>query len=284
MIQALAERAIEMAIDASPHQPRPGEYCFSMMHGLRCAERLLGRSVPLDETINQLRLAAQVIEPLIEAEKDTSAAVRFVDGRGHARRAYRRLMLDLFEQTVDLSESSEEDSLGHELLILGISDEPRISKQRDEPDPSLVLWSMLPLARQEAIDLTSITEIIDRLIGHPGEGRPLHEQKLEDSPDEWTYRDLVGLHALHHLAQLTGHTPWQQRVLEITAYHQNHTQPDYTTYQPWGLAAFLSNPDTVLFAEQQLHDTETHLNIEAGPGALLPALLLADAYASVSAE
>ena len=48
------------------------------------------------------------------------------------------------------------------------------------------------------------------------------------------------------------------------------------------MAAFLGRPETVPFAEQQLHDVESHLAIAGPAGALLPGLLLADAYASLA--
>ena len=95
--------------------------------------------------------------------------------------------------------------------------------------------------------------------------------------EPWTYRELTGLHGLHLLSLDTQDTQLAERTRSIALHHQHHTQPDYTTYQPWALAAFCGQPDTVLFAEQQLHDVETHLHVEGPSRAVVVALLLADA-------
>jgi len=90
------------------------------------------------------------------------------------------------------------------------------------------------------------------------------------------------LHALDVLAEAIDHDPWRQRVRAAAEFHQHHTQPDYTTYQPWALAVFARDPATAMFAEQQLHDVETHLNLHGGGGAVIPALLLTDAAVMLS--
>lgn len=254
-----------------------------MTHALPCAERLLGRPASLKETADQLKNAARVLEPLILAEREARNVVRFVDGRGHARAIYGLLMLHLFAEAIDRAGRPEDEDCGHETLVLSVSIDLRRSKSNEDPDPLLALWGLLP-GRPTVEAVRSAIEVYGNPFTEPtGRPEPLFPQDLDASPDEWTYRELVGLHALHAIAERTRHDPWRERVREITAYHQHHTQPDYTTYQPWAVAAFLSNPETVGFAEQQLHDVETHLHIEAGPGAVLPALLLADAYASLTA-
>ena len=279
LIRDLAERAIELAVDASPHRPREGEIAISLTKALPLAERQLGRASSLELISEHLLTAAREMSQVDRRGGDASEVLRTLDGRGHQREVYRWLMLDLFAQVADEQTRSR---LSHELLVVEVSGTPWTSERGNNVDPSFVVWSALRSLRA-GIDADSLRSVWDEVIGGPGSCRPLHEQTPHDSPDEWTYRELTGLHGLHHLANLTAHEPWRQRVLEITSYHQQHTQPDYTTYQPWALAAFLSNPETTWFAEQQLHDVQTHLSIEGGPGAVVPALLLADAYASLSA-
>lgn len=194
----------------------------------------------------------------------TDRDVTFVDGRGHQRPVYRALAAYLHHRAT--------------------GDCPALLRPDVKSgDVSQQLWSAWHALAAGGTDLNPAHRIVE---AHDG---CLAPQSLDEGPDHWTYRELVGLHALHALIELCDARDdleipptWRQRVLQITAYHQNHTQPDYTTYQPWGLAAFLSNPETTWFAEQQLHDVATHLSIEGGPGALLPALLLADAFASIS--
>jgi len=248
MVQALARHAIGLAVDASPHQPKAGEVRVSLTHLLPAARQLVGDPGPA--------LDAPPAEP----------SVTYTDGRGQTRPIYRPFAAYLHARAAG-------DFPAYE----NAPDTP------DTPDVSRQLWAAWHrIARGEDV----VAEVNRVVHAHPD---CLHPQSLDETPDHWTYRELVGLHALHALIQLTdtrddlpAQPGWRQRLFDITNYHQHHTQPDYTTYQPWGLAAFLSNPGTIMFAEQQLHDTQSHLQIEGAAGALLPALLLADAYASLA--
>ncbi len=114
-----------------------------------------------------------------------------------------------------------------------------------------------------------------------GEG-PLHAMASDDTPDTWVYRELVGIHGAFGTFVANSYDEPGEIARRAARYHLHHTQPDYTTYQPWALAAFLWFPETVSFAEQQLHDVQTHLSIEGAAGALVPGLLLADAYATLT--
>lgn len=247
MVQALARQAIGLAIDASPHQPKPGETRYSLIHLLPAARQLIGDPSETDQ-------------PPQAPPTDTPAT--FTDGLGQSRPIYRPFAAYLHQRATGECPPLDKDST---------------------QDVSLQLWQAWhQLARGE----DAVAEVNQILEANPGS---LHPQSLDETPDHWTYRELVGLHALQALVELTdtrddlpNQPRWRQRLIEITNYHQHHTQPDYTTYQPWGLAAFLSNPQTIMFAEQQLHDTQSHLQIEGGAGALLPALLLADAYRSLA--
>ena len=279
MIRGLAERAIGLAVDASPHGPAEQEVVISLVEALPCARLQLGHSASMDRLYAMIRSLARAVDDGDDrrAGAGAGATLRVLDGRGHGRPVYRWLLLDQLLQT---AAAEVRGNLGHDMLILELADTPWESGAGAAIDPPFVLWSALRSVRG-GVDAASLREVWEGVIGEPGDGRPLHEQTADESPDEWTYRELTGLHALHHLAELTGHGPWRARVREITDYHQRHTQPDYTTYQPWALAAFLSNPETRWFAEQQLHDVETHLAVEGGAGAVVAGLLLADAWASL---
>ena len=101
-----------------------------------------------------------------------------------------------------------------------------------------------------------------------GDG-PLHEQGPDDAPDFWTYQELTALHAWDALAEWFDDPRGRDRVAAAARWHVGHTQPDYTTYQPWALAAFGRRAETRGFAEQQLHDAETQLNLAGGAGSVV---------------
>ncbi len=210
------------------------------------------------ERVVSLMLGVPAARKLLGAEVDLSAELevmrtaggdpnaRFTDGVGNHRKAYWYLLMDLYQRFAD-------DPL----------EVPKAKRWEHEQ-----LW-------QQLIEYRQAVSMI--LWMPPGEEpEPLHEQTLDDAPEDWTYRELVGLHALLHLAVLHRDSTPLEIAKQVALYHQHHTQPDYTTYQPWGLPAFLAFPETIPFAEQQLHDVTTHLALEGGPGALLPGLLLAD--------
>lgn len=245
LVQELAIRAFEIVEDGSPHRPRTGETRYSLT-------KMLATAYPM--------ISDDRFDP---DPPPTDKACTFVDGRGHSRPVYRYLAAYLYHRKT--------------------GEPPTPVDTEIRGDVSLELWQGWHDLASGRGDLEAIDRLVTACDG------PLHEQTPDDPPDHWTYRELVGLHALHSITEMPWRIDgfdvparWRQRVLEITNYHQHHTQPDYTTYQPWALAAFLSNPDTVMFAEQQLHDVQTHLQIEGGPGAVLPALLLADAFVSIS--
>ncbi|MEM9882254.1 MAG: hypothetical protein AAF800_04985 [Planctomycetota bacterium] len=215
-------------------------------------------------SLTELLPAAEVLlgqrEPARLEPPPTGEDARFVDGIGHERPVYRYLAAYLHHRVTG------------ELPPLHAS---------PGDDVALRLWACW---HRRASGVPCDGEL-DELLGL-GDGC-LHPQSLDETPDHWTYRELAGLHALGALIASAGADApgrWRERAEQIAVYHQHHTQPDYTTYQPWALAVFFSYDETRPFAEQQLHDTQTHLQIEGGPGALLPALLLADAAASLAAS
>lgn len=113
----------------------------------------------------------------------------------------------------------------------------------------------------------------------------LHEMTADDSLDAWTWRELVGLGAADHLARLTQNHVWRERCRNITAYHVDNTQPDNTTTQPWGIAAFLCEPAAVDFGVQQMHDAMTQGSHDGGRQVgLVAAMLMADAAWALSSS
>lgn len=155
-----------------------------------------------------------------------------------------------------------------------------IREHTDRPPPidqtHTALWLALCVVEAGVlgardVDVELADSVVYQIAGRPGPSGSLHPLPDGAGLDAWTYRELTGLHALAALALARRNRAWSTRVEQAAAYHQDHTQPDHTTGQPWALFAFIWSPVTRPFADQQLHDTQAH---GIGP---LDAMLLADA-------
>jgi len=294
LARELARQAMQAARDAAPHASRAGQWQRSLTLGLPAARALMGEPQDGDRPAFEMSLDA-----LTEASRGIQQgdSPRFTDGFGHSRPIYHLLLLHLHmalvqqPDTVSLASSQFISRLGdslapfHDYLVRGTS----------TVEPTLQLWTALCVKQHAALGKTenasdphlSYLEVaadttVEAILAAPGSDGSLRQQGYDEPFDEWTYRELVGLHALDRLAAFTGGRDWRQRVDEAAAYHQFHTQPDYTTYQPWAFAAFAARRETSMFAEQQLHDVTVHLQTGGPAAALVPTLLLADATARLS--
>ena len=208
------------------------------------------------EAVVSLMEAVPAARALLEEQERPDLAPfqvadRYTDGRGQHRAVYGLLMRALLARG-------------------GAAVPPTVAV---EPDATIEVQAMALYAAHAggaappsmAVDLTA------------EEDHPLHAQELSDAPESWTFRELVAIHGTMGVVSLGAGGLWPA-VAAAARHQQAVTQPDYTTYQPWGLAAFLREPSTRPFAEQQLHDVQTHLAVEGRGGALVAGLLLADAW------
>jgi hypothetical protein len=95
-----------------------------------------------------------------------------------------------------------------------------------------------------------------------------------DSPETHWYHELVLLHASASYAVQSEDRTIAAAVARNAEFHQNETQPDHASNQPWGLFAFVWNPRTHAHADQVLHAASVQLAADAGGVSLM---LLADA-------
>ena len=221
--------------------------------------------------------------------------LRFNDAYGFTRPVYHPLIVTLaLAAARRLAEAHPAHAIASEALsdaARGVTD--AVPRPGAGEGFALAIWQRVVATRaaalpDEAADATSHHTTIDA--HRAGEGC-LKKQAIDETIDAWTYRELVGIHGLLHAA-IDGPTDAPgasrdgvrapdaallARLASACDYHQQHTQPDYTTYQPWGIAAFAMRSETAWFAEQQLHDTTTQMHVEGGGAGLVPGLLLADA-------
>jgi hypothetical protein len=260
-----AEQAIAFATDSAPHRAREGERRWSIASALPAA-RILIEQPAVDAAASLVELA----KGLAETVADESGKI--TDGFGHTRPSYALFAIHLLGSAARLIDHREALEHTGQAVTTLLNQLPADSQPTD---PRLAAWRRL-IARQHGF------EEAEDLPLPSTDPAPLVPLGLNDLIDSWTYYELVGLHGMHLCSELEKDELLAQRTRSAAEYHLGHTQPDYTTYQPWGLAAFASNPQTAVFAEQQLHDVATHLSIEGPGGAVMPALLLADAAATMA--
>lgn len=262
MVHSLSRQALAVAFDTAPHRPPMGERRWAMAQALPAARVLVGLADDADR-------AAVAAESAALADTLAQPTGKVADGFGHSRPIYAWLGLHLLTRAaLALEDETALSSLkrGAMLRVAVPDDDARLSAWRAVVCKSHAVDADEPALANEQVDGPAPLAVLGR----------------DDLIDTWTYRELVGLHGLHLYAERYPSEHAAERVRSAAEYHLGHTQPDYTTYQPWGLAAFANDPQTAVFAEQQLHDVATHLSIEGPGGAVLPALLLADAWATMS--
>ncbi len=211
---------------------------------------------------------------------------RLVTLTGQSRPVYWPLAVHLVLRVClqkGMGEAVGQEAVGGEVAALAGAFEPTpLSRET----VALVLWEAL--CAMEASSLIddaamkrSAEQRVEQVLSQSSPTGALHVQQADDQLDHWTYRELSGLHALANLALHAHCETWWQAARRVAMFHLEHTQPDYTTYEPWAVHAFLHWPETMVFADQQLHDTETNLHLGGERVGLLPALLLADAVAAL---
>lgn len=128
-----------------------------------------------------------------------------------------------------------------------------------------------PAWRQASEDLWQAVFARQHPAGH------LNPLTADTNLDSFVYDELTALHAAGAMAAYQANQAKLAQVHAVARYHQENTQPDNTTNQPWALATFARFDDTRAFAQQQFHDTQTWLSNRTAPAPGLVAALLADA-------
>jgi hypothetical protein len=256
LLRATAWQMIERSSGAAP---RVRSHAPSVSIGLPAARALLGQTTdPLTPGWEALSACGDV---------DPLRPQRFDDTFGFTRSVYHPLLLHLYLVAGGHDPSAHERATSPARRAMSI--------EATSPDHvPLLLWWAVCMA--DLGDGESASRLVDRTIGPVPAVGVIHDRGPDDLIDAWTFRELVAMHALGRLADLCRRPDWWARVRSAAAFHEGHTQPDYTTYQPWGVQAFITAGATG-FAEQQLHDATTHVHVEGGGAGAIPAMILADA-------
>ncbi len=110
---------------------------------------------------------------------------------------------------------------------------------------------------------------------HPG---VFSRRPASGNPETYWYHELVLLHAAASFAAQAEDRVVAAAVKRATEFHQNETQADHASGQPWGVFAFIWNPGTRDVAEGMLHAVRT-VNPEGVRG--VGAILLADSVVCI---
>ncbi len=287
-IQRLARQGLALATDARAHADAKGQVRLSLAG---FAPMLLAQLEGDQAKVRaELKKHIQVLEDAFKKNGGWEAkrAVDACDGMGHVRPVYGALYAHVLLQalayahpvTVEtVCEHNEAAQVGEKLMALLCGARLGAWRNSQEDDVAMVPWLNVLSADHARVLAQGFTHqaenALDAVLPAAEHGGALHLQGAGDTQDAWVYRELTALQALDTLVQWTGDGALLARVKAACLYHQTHTQTDYTTYQPWGLRAFLRVPETHSMAEQQLHDVAAHFAIEGAPGAAVPAVLLA---------
>jgi hypothetical protein len=114
------------------------------------------------------------------------------------------------------------------------------------------------------VDRGVLAGLWERAFRGQGVAGHIHALTAETLVDGFVYDELCAIHAAYNAARWSGEEGMMERVRRAVRWHVGNTQPDHTTSEPWGLAAFAALDETGTFAEQQLHDAAVQL--ERGGG------------------
>jgi hypothetical protein len=266
-----------------------------LRQGSRLNPSSIALAAPLIETIlsdqpTPPRLITQVAQSLLKNAEEGPSLLYLKDAAGQSRPYYGLLAAAVVFHAHRLS-PSDDVRIKRQLRYLIEILELMIGSPQAEADPAFFACICYAIASgiQAGVGQRDAQSLIHRLTPHISPTGWLcisHSADVELQPDLLSYREIIVLHCVYSTARLLGHAPLITRAHQVALMHMEFTQTDYFTNQPWGLACFLSTPETIMLGEQQLNDC----SIIASQQALLPghppgainALILADAWITLN--
>lgn len=223
-------------------------------------------------------------EFLLPCARQPLTPVNVTDRFGHRRPAYRGLLFHCIFRALRLANAKAESIdrwtglLADQLAGLRWPNHPpdRIPAAVGAP---LIDAVWMAFAAHDAAMSSSAQAAFETLVRcqHP-QGTFLTPAP-SDNPETFWYHELVLLHAATLYAADAPDPALLAAIARAAEFHQNETQPDHATSQPWALAAFARSPATEPMADQLLHAAATL----AKPGdSAITSILLADALYSIA--
>lgn len=252
-------------------------------------ERGVARAVCTAQPDRASDEVVRIVQPVLEVAPRASEAI-VVDRAGHTRPHYRPLLIHALLLTAKaLGTSACNSALSAWCEDLASRLSRWDATARDVPASkgsaaAEMAWTALAL-REGSVLLgrpewaAMAGPIFSQLVASQTRSGAFLTASASDNPETHWYHELVVLHAVANFAVVARDEAARGAVFRATAFHQDETQPDHATNQPWGLFAFAWNPATRPMAEGMLHALTVHGAVEGGRGALPPVtlMLLADA-------
>ncbi len=134
------------------------------------------------------------------------------------------------------------------------------------------VWHAMALYASGEVDFARSAVFQPLLSAQQPNGTFLKPSRNDNLESLW-YHELVLLHAVASYGVAISDPAARDAVFRAADYHLNETQPDHATNDPWGLFAFLWNPQSRPVADGMLHAVSTM----GGSFSPVTLMLLADA-------
>jgi hypothetical protein len=256
---------IEGALTASvPNKAFRGEWGGDIR-----VERGVAYAIAIFPAVLERDWVADELEDLLGLSgRQASGPGKVIDGNHHSRPVYEGLLMYSAFQAIRLAPAAYADDGPQWADRL----ESRLAQTRWPESPERVLRAADGARVVEATWLALAAHVAGNVLGTRTDlasdafGRLVTCQlpagtflkaSAADNPETHGYHELLLLHAATSYAAASGDRAVEAAVARAAAFHLNETQPDHATNQPWGLAAFVRNPETRPLADQMLHAAAT---------------------------
>jgi hypothetical protein len=208
--------------------------------------------------------------------RESSSTLRVVDAAGHNRPAYPGLLVYAWRRAMPALPPGLRSNASFRAWRTRLDariERGRVTSAGGALGPAETAAALAESAWAAAASGSehSLWYIFGGLVHHQQPSGSFFPPARSVNPEALWYHELVLLHAM---ATRAGTDATIGRAVGRNAgYHLHETQPDHATNEPWGLLAFILNPDTRSLADQLLHT----VRVQHPAGAQgVTAVLLAD--------
>jgi len=238
-----------------------------------------------------------LLAPLLVGDFDPHDA-EVVDRAGHARPALLGLLCYAALQAVAASDrmlvGEQAESAACSVDALAASADrsaaalPDAVPAADGAKLAAIAWAALAAHRGGELlhddrTVAAAGRAFRAIIARQAPAGPYLVATARDNPETLWFHELQVAHAVASYALQSGEAGALASGRRAAAWHLNETQPDHATNQPWGLTAFLAEPDARVMADGLLHAAAVQQaagDAPAEPDAVT-LILLADALYSL---